>query len=70
MSDQSATATAPAGTSGEASSRDFLPGARPAAGPEQPPSPWVGLSKVDCLLWAMALHRAAVAARLSGGGSE
>jgi hypothetical protein len=70
MSDQSASATALAGTGGDASSRDFLPGARPAGGPEQPAAPWVELSKADCLLWAMALHRAAVAARLSGGGSK
>jgi hypothetical protein len=29
--------------------------------------PWPGLTRAECLLWAMALHRAAVAARLSAG---
>ena len=47
---------------------DFLSGAgsTPAADALSP-SPWVVLSKAECVLWAIALHRAAVAARLSGG---
>jgi hypothetical protein len=53
---------------GAKQSHDFLPGAgsTPAADALSP-SPWVVLSKAECVLWAIALHRAAVAARLSGG---
>jgi len=66
MSDQSASGIALAAPAGAAASRDFLPGARHVAA-HLPPAPWVELSKAECLLWAMALHRAAVAARLGGG---
>jgi hypothetical protein len=56
---------------GSTGSRDFLPDARRDARAEQPrPQPWPGLSKAECMLWAIALHRAAVAARLSGGAKE
>jgi hypothetical protein len=66
MSDQSASEIALAGPAGGAALRDFLTGARHAPA-HQPPAPWVELSKAECLLWAMALHRAALAARLGGG---
>jgi hypothetical protein len=67
MPDQSASATALAAAGDAAASRDCLPAVRPADGPELAPVPWARLSRAECLLWALALHRAAVAARLSSG---
>jgi hypothetical protein len=67
MSDQSSVQPE---TSAMPGSRDFLAGARLGVVPEQPPSPWAGLSKAECLLWAFALHRAALAERLSGRESK
>jgi hypothetical protein len=57
------------GTDCPGTPRDFLPGGRSAAG-VVPVSPWLALSKADCLLLALALHRAAVSARLCREGSE
>ncbi len=42
------------------------PAPRRAAG-EGAPLPGIALTKADCVLWAIALHRVAVAARLAGG---
>lgn len=52
--------------------RDFLPAGSAKGGPavELVPLPWPGISKIDCLLWAIALHRAAVSVRLTDGGSQ
>jgi len=51
--------------------RDFhpAPAPRPAAG-DIVPLPWIALTKADCVLWAIALHRAALAARLSNGADR
>jgi hypothetical protein len=66
MSDPPA-APLPAAHDPVANPRDFLPRVQTVRTPHLPPAPWPGLTRAECLLWAMALHRAAVAARLSAG---
>lgn len=71
MSESSSAPTAGNTTASAMQPRGRSPEARPAAAAEAPPPlPWVALSKADCVLWAIALHRAAVAARLSGAGEK
>jgi hypothetical protein len=68
MPDSSAAPMAGSTAAGATQSHDFLPRARSTREAEAPSPPsWVALSKAECVLWAIALHRAAVAARLSGG---
>ena len=69
MSDQPVCATRAPESDCPGAARDFLPRGR-SADDGVPVSPWVALSKADCLLLALALHRAAVSARLSHKGSE
>ena len=69
MPDSSSAPGAEAASRGAEQPQDFLPGARRDRAAEAP-APWVALSKAECVFWAIALHRAAVAARLSGGKDE